>query len=60
MFTLLAQYILFHKTQPAATGREQASVAQRLMETANGHVGRDPRHATELRIAALAALSAVR
>ncbi|WP_295952481.1 hypothetical protein [Rhodoferax sp.] len=60
MFSLLTQYILFHKSQPAAAVADKASVAQGLMESADAHAGRDPRHAAELRSAAMAALSAVR
>ncbi|BDT69900.1 hypothetical protein os1_40920 [Comamonadaceae bacterium OS-1] len=60
MFSLLTQYILFHKSQPVAAVPEKASVAQGLMESADSQAGRDPRHAAELRFAAVAALSAVR
>ena len=60
MFTLLAQYILFHKAQSAANGGEKASVAQGLMESADAYAGRDPRHAAELRFAAVAALRTIR
>lgn len=60
MFSLLAQYILFHKPKAAAPAVEKTSVAHDLMETAGAHAGRDPRHAAELRTAALAALSTIR
>ncbi|MBC7683583.1 MAG: hypothetical protein H7172_14725 [Ferruginibacter sp.] len=58
MFSLLTQYILFHKAEPARAGIEKASVAQALMETADTHAGRDPHYAAELRAAAVAALTA--
>ena len=60
MLSLLAQYILFHKSEPSTPAVEKASVAHGLMETADAHAGRDPRHAAELRTAALAALSTIR
>lgn len=60
MFSLLTQYILFYKSQPATPAAEKASVAQGLMESAGAYAGRDPRHAAELRTAAVAALSTVR
>jgi hypothetical protein len=60
MFSLLTQYILFHKAKPSVSVAEKASVAHGLMETADAHAGRDPRHAAELRTAALAALSTIR
>ena len=60
MFSLLTQYILFYKSQPATPVVEKASFAQGLMESAGANAGRDPRHAAELRSAAMAALSTVR
>nr|WP_315243971.1 hypothetical protein [uncultured Albidiferax sp.] len=60
MFSLLTQYILFYKSQAAVSVLEKASVAQGLMESAGAQAGRDPRHAAELRSAAMAALSTVR
>nr|WP_315208105.1 hypothetical protein [uncultured Albidiferax sp.] len=56
----MTQYILFYKNQPATPAAEKASVAQGLMESAGAYAGRDPRHAAELRTAAVAALSTVR
>ncbi|WP_367848160.1 hypothetical protein [Rhodoferax sp. WC2427] len=60
MFSLLTQYILFPSSKPAAPAPEKGSVAQGLMESADAQAGRDPRHAAELRYAALAALRTTR
>ncbi|WP_394792075.1 hypothetical protein [Rhodoferax sp.] len=63
MFSLLAQYILFHKAEASSVAQravDAPSVANGLMESADAGAGRDPHRSAELRAAALASLSFAR